>query len=144
MYADTLLQLERAHLLRLVIWAAASVLAGSAVLALVSARRPPSPLLLHFGAQTAVWGVAIAAWAAIWWHDLAMRDLAAATRLDRLLWLGLGLDIGAVAVGATMAVAGWRWGRRAGAVGAGVGILVQGLALAVLDAGLAATLRGLV
>jgi hypothetical protein len=144
LFADTLLQLERAHLLRLALWGATSILAGSAMLAVLSVRRVQSPLLFHFAVQTAVWGAAIAGWAAIGWHRLAIRDLAAATRLDRLLWLSTGLDVGAVAVGATLALAGWRLARRPGAIGAGVGIIVQGIALMVLDAGFAALLRGLV
>jgi hypothetical protein len=49
-----------------------------------------------------------------------------------------------VAVGATLAIAGWRLGRRPGAVGAGVAIIVQGIALLVFDAGFATLLRGLV
>lgn len=144
MFADTLLQLERAHLLRLAIWGATSILAGSAMLAMLSVRRVRSPLLFHFGVQTAAWGAAIAGRAAIGWHGLAMRDLAAATRLDRLLWLSTGLDAGVVAVGVTLALAGWRLARRPGGIGAGVGIIVQGIALLVFDAGFAGLLRGLV
>jgi hypothetical protein len=144
MFADTLLQLEREHLLRLALWGATGILAGSAMLAILSVRRVRAPLLFHFGLQTAVWGAAIAGRAAIGWHWLAMRDLIAATRLDRLLWLSTGLDAGVIAVGATLAIAGWRWARRWGAVGAGVAIIVQGIALLVFDAGFAALLRGLV
>ena len=114
------------------------------MLAMLSARRVRSPLLFHFGLQTAAWGVAIALRAAIGWHGLGMRDLVAATRLDRLLWLSTGLDAGVVAVGATLAIVGWWLARRPGAVGAGVAIIVQGLALLVFDAGFAALLRGLV
>jgi hypothetical protein len=65
-------------------------------------------------------------------RTLAIRDLQGAMRLDRLLWLNTGLDLGYVAVGATLAVAGWLIGRRLGAVGAGIGVVVQGAALLVL------------
>jgi hypothetical protein len=41
-------------------------------------------------------------------------------------------------VGAALALAGWRLGRRLGLVGAGVGVIVQGSALLVLDLVLAA------
>jgi hypothetical protein len=58
-------------------------------------------------------------------------------RLDRFVWLNIGLDAGYVAVGATLALLGWRFGRRLGLVGAGIGVIVQGLALTVLDLQLA-------
>ena len=41
-------------------------------------------------------------------------------------------------VGATLALCGWKFGRRLGLVGAGLGVIVQGLALAVLDLQLSA------
>ena len=56
MWADTLLGLERAHLLRLVLWGGTSVLVGSALLALLRVRGRRSSLLDHFGIQTALWG----------------------------------------------------------------------------------------
>jgi sulfite exporter TauE/SafE len=68
---------------------------------------------------------------------LAPRDLASATRLDRLLWLNVGLDAGYVLVGIVLAVVGWRLARALGPVGAGIAIVIQGLALSVLDLALA-------
>lgn len=137
MWADALLAAERAHLLRLLAWAALSVLAGTALLALAGARAArregASGLLRHFAIQTAAWGVVEGALAAFAWRGLALRDYAAASRLDRLLWLNLGLDAGYIGIGATLAVAGWTLGRRAAPVGAGIGILVQGCALLALD-----------
>jgi hypothetical protein len=135
MFADTLLALARAHLLRLGAWAIGSLLAGTLLLALVALRRAagPQPLVRHFGFQTAAWGavdLAIVLWA---WRGLAPRDYAGATGLDRFLWLNLGLDVGYVAVGVTLAIAGWTLGRRLGAVGAGLGVVVQGIALFLLD-----------
>ena len=133
MWSDTLLLAERAHLLRLLAWGAASVLAGSAIGALFAARRSGSPLLAHFAIQTAAWGAIDLILAGLAWRGLAMRDADGAARLDRLLWLNTGLDVGYVAVGVTLAVAGWTLGRRLGAVGAGLGVVVQGMALLVLD-----------
>jgi hypothetical protein len=146
MFADTLLAFERAHLLRLFAWGGACVLAGTLLLALVAARRAagPAPLLWHFGVQTAAWGavnLAIAAWA---WRGLALRDHTGARGLERVLWLNLGLDAGYVGVGVTLALTGWVVGRRLGAVGAGAGVSVQGVALCVLDWVLIAQLRGVV
>jgi hypothetical protein len=133
MWADTLLAAERAHLLRLVVWGGSSVLLGTALLAALRARGRRSPLLDMFALMTACWGavdVAIALWGL---RSLVVRDLAGATRLDRLLWLNVGLDVGYVLVGLTLLFVGWRVVRRAGMIGAGVGVIVQGLALAILD-----------
>ena len=134
MWSDSLLLAERAHLLRLLAWGAGSVLAGSAIAALRAARRARSPLLTHFAIQTAAWGAIDLLLAGLAWRGLEMRDVAGAARLDRLLWLNTGLDVGYVAVGVTLAVAGWTLGRRLGAVGAGLGVVVQGIALLALDA----------
>ncbi|MEJ7811784.1 MAG: hypothetical protein WKG32_15335 [Gemmatimonadaceae bacterium] len=141
MWSDSVLAAERAHLLRVLIWGAASVLAGTGVLALRAASRAPSPLLLHFGIQTAAWGAVCVAIAGFGWRGLADRDLSGVTRLLNILWLNVGLDAGYVGVGATLAIAGWTMGRRLGAVGAGVAIVVQGLALLALDARFVALLR---
>lgn len=134
MWADTLLLAERSHLMRLVAWGAASVLLGSAIVALLAVRRAHSPLLTHFAIQTAAWGAINLGLAALAWRGLAMRDAEGATRLDRILWLNTGLDVGYVAVGLTLAITGWVLGRRLGPVGAGLGIVIQGAALLVLDA----------
>jgi hypothetical protein len=133
MWADTLLLLERGHLQRLALWAAACVLSGSVLLAWLAVRRANAPLLKHFAIQTAAWGAvngAIAAWA---WRDLALRDFAGAQSLLNILWLNTGLDVGYAAVGCTMALLAWRWGSKPGVLGAGAAIVVQGLALALLD-----------
>ena len=133
MFADSFLALERAHLVRLGIWGAASVILGL-VLLLVGRRPVRSPLLFHFGLQTALWGAIDLAFAAAGWKGLALRDLQGATRVERFLWLNLGLDAGYVGIGATIAITAWLLGRRLGGVGAGVAIVVQGLALFLLDA----------
>lgn len=151
MWSDTLLVAERSHLLRLIAWGAGSVLAGTLLLVvlLVAARRAgsaggeASPLLLHFAVQTAAWGAIDLAIAAAAWRGLAMRDVDGATKLDRLLWLNAGLDVGYVAVGVTLAVAGCLLGRRLGAVGAGIGVVVQGAALLLLDAKFIAVMAAL-
>jgi hypothetical protein len=135
MFADTLLTLERTHLARLLVWALGSILSGTLLLALVALRSAagPLPLLRHFAVQTAAWGainLAIVLWAQ---RGLKLRDYAGARSLDRILWLNLGLDVGYIGVGVTLAVTGWVLGRRLGAVGAGIGIVVQGTVLFVLD-----------
>ncbi len=133
MWADTLLAAERAHYLRLLVWGGGSVLVGTALLAWLHRGRRRSSLLTHFGIQTIGWGAAELAFGALALATLSTRDLTAATRLDRLLWLNIGLDAGYVLVGATLAVVGWQLGRRLGMMGAGLGVIVQGIALALLD-----------
>ncbi|GLC24479.1 DUF6992 family protein [Roseisolibacter agri] len=135
MWSDTLLALERAHLLRVALWSGGSILAGSLLLALlaVRGRLAASALVKHFAIQTAAWGAVSLALVAAAWRGLALRDHAGATQLERVLWLNIGLDAGYVGVGATLAVTAWLLGRRLGGVGAGLGIVTQGLALLVLD-----------
>ena len=133
MWADTLLAAERAHLVRLLVWAGGSLLAGTALLAWLQIGRRRSALLEHFGLQTAGWGAAELAFAVAARASLAARDLAGATRLDRLLWLNIGLDGGYVLVGVTLVVTGWLMGRRLGLIGAGLAVVLQGVALALLE-----------
>jgi hypothetical protein len=132
MWADTLLAAERAHILRLLVWGAGSAVVGTALLAWLHAGRRRSALLEQFGIQTAAWGAAELVVGAIARAAVATRDLTGATRLDRLLWLDLGLDGGYVLVGLTLAVSGWALGRRLGMVGAGLAVVIQGVALALL------------
>ena len=138
MWSDTLEAAERAHLLRLLLWGGASLLIGTALLALLRVRRERSALLDQFGLQNAAWGAIELALALLRLRSLGVRDLAAATRLDRLLWLSIGLEAGVIAVGVTLMMLGWRVIRRPGLVGAGLGVIVQGAALSVIDLALAA------
>ena len=133
MWTDTLLAVERAHLLRLALWGAASLLIGTALVAVLRLGRPRSPLLKHFGIQTGAWGAVELGVALLLLRSLALRDLSGATRLDRRVWMNIGLDVGYVLVGITLVVIGWRAVRRFGLVGAGMAIVLQGAALAVLD-----------
>ena len=147
MYADTLLALERAHLLRLLAWGAACVLLGTLLLAALAARRgdsphADSPLLKHFAIQTAAWGAVDLALAARAWGGLRLRDYGGAAALARELSLFVGAEVGLIAAGVTIAVVGWLvgGGRRLAPVGVGLGVVVQAAALLVLDGALAARL----
>ena len=140
MWSDSLLRAEQLHLLRLLVWGGASVLAGSLLLLLARVRGRTSPLLHHFSLQTLAWGAITLALAGWTWRSLALRDHDGAVQLDRLVWLNVGLDAGYVAVGTTLALSGWLMGRRTGPVGAGIGIIVQGLALAFLELRFAAAI----
>lgn len=133
MWSDTLLELERAHLLRLLVWSAVSIVVGTALYAMLMIRRIGSPLLTHFAIQTSAWGLVNLAIASAGMMRLAERSHASATRLDRLLWFSVGLDVGIVLLGAILATIGWMLARRLGLVGSGIGVLVQGAALLALD-----------
>ncbi|MBP6772375.1 MAG: hypothetical protein KA154_05200 [Gemmatimonadaceae bacterium] len=133
MWADTLLSLERGHLIRLALWGGASVVLGTALLTFLVWRRTHAPLLRHFAMQTLAWGavdLALCAWAQ---RGLHLRDFAGAQSLVSFLWLNTGLDVGYVMVGATLALTCWKLGPRPGGIGAGTAIIVQGLALLLLD-----------
>src|SRR4249920_1531789 len=112
MWADTLLVAERAHLLRLALWGGANLLIGTVVVAMLRVRRVRSPLLDHFGIQTAAWGAVELSLALLGQRSLSLRDLAGATRLDRMLWLNIGLDVGYILVGLSLAIIGWKALRR--------------------------------
>lgn len=133
MWADTLAVAERAFALSLLVWGMVSILTGSVLMAWLAAGRRASALLEHFAIQTAIWGALSAGIALVLLKTATNRDLAGATRLDRMLWLNIGLDAGYVFAGAILIITGWKFGKRLGAVGAGMAIVVQGLALAILD-----------
>jgi hypothetical protein len=109
------------------------LLIGSALLGLMRFRGHRSALLDHFGIQTMAWGAIDLALALTGLRRLELRDLTGATRLDRFLWLNIGLDVGYVLVGVTLLVLGWQLARRMGLIGAGLAVIVQGSALALLD-----------
>lgn len=133
MWADTFLQAEQQHLLRLLLWSGLSIVAATAVAVLLVARNVRSALLKHFAVQTGVWGVAIGLIATVEWRSLHLRDLSGMTRVERVLWLSLGLDIGFVAIGIAVALTAWLLARRMAFIGAGTAIIVQGMALLVID-----------
>ncbi len=140
MFADTLLRAEQMHLFRLLVWGGASVIAGTIVFVAVAWQRPATTLLRQFGVQMTAWGGLELAYAAIAWNGLGLRDVSGATTLDRLLWFNLGLDVGMVIIGIAFSIAGWQMGRRLGLVGAGIGVMLQGAALFLINAGLVAVI----
>jgi hypothetical protein len=133
MWADTLFAIERGHLLRLGVWAGLSILVGALILVLLRSRKLPAPFLRHFGIQMLAWGAVDLALVAWGWKGLAYRDYAASLQLQKFLWLNVGLDAGYMGIGITLALTGWLVGQKLGALGAGVGVIVQGFALFVLD-----------
>lgn len=133
MFADTLFELEKGHLLRLGLWAAASVVCGIVILLMLHLRKSNAPFLRHFAIQMAAWGAVDLALVAWGWKGLTLRDYAGSVQLNQFLWLNVGLDAGYVAVGITLALAGGMLAKRMGLLGAGIGVVVQGFVLFVLD-----------
>jgi hypothetical protein len=80
-----------------------------------------------------VWGVVIGTIAGVEWQRLQLRDVSGLARLERLLWMNIGMDVGFVGIGVVLGASGRILSRNFAAVGAGVGIIVQGLALLLID-----------
>jgi hypothetical protein len=141
MWADTLFAAERQHVLSLGIWAVAAMLIGGSVYALfVRPRQDASPLLHSFALQLAAIGTLVLLLAVYRWGGLRMRDIAAATQLERATWFGAGLEMGLALAGVMLAAAGWWISRRLALVGAGVALATHAAALLVLDLRLLAVL----
>jgi Family of unknown function (DUF6992) len=138
MFADTLLHAEQMHMFRLLVWGGASIIVGTLAFVGMAWRGLTTALLRQFAMQMIGWGVVEVVYVVATWHGLALRDVSGATRLDRLLWFNLGLNAGAVGIGGAIALAGWFQGRRLGALGAGLGVIVQSTALFVINAKLVA------
>ena len=144
MWSDTLLAAERSHLIRIAVWAFTSAVLGTAFVAILALRRANAPIVSWFAIQTLAWGSLELIVTAARWSALSMRDVSAATRLDRLTWLGIGIDVGIIGAGMTAAILAWRLSRNLRVFGGGLGVVVQGLGLLVLDLTFASILARLV
>ena len=140
MWADTLLAAERAFLLRFIIWGASCAALGLAILAVGAVRRRRTPMLDQFAIQTATWGSVAFAIALAGWWQAGLRDHAGAAHLARLVQGMLAVDAGMIGGGLALWFRGWRRSRD-GTLGAGVGLLVQGIACLALHASFAVFLR---
>jgi len=144
MWSDTLLAAERSHLIRIAIWAFTSAALGTAFVTIIAVRRVSAPIVSWFAVQTLAWGSLELIVTAARWSALSMRDVSAATRLDRLTWFGIGIDVGIIGAGMTAALLAWKFTRNLRAFGGGLGVVVQGLGLLVLDLTFASILARLV
>jgi len=136
-WADSFLHAEQQHVLLLLVWSGLSVLAGTATALLLVARHRASVLLMSFAKQLVLWGLVIAVAVVLERHGIRLRDVASATRVERLLWMRIGFDIGIVGMGTMLTIAGRRLARSQGAIGAGIAIALHGMALFIVDAQLA-------
>lgn len=133
MWADTFLGIEQQHAFSLLFWGASTVLCATIVAATLAAQNRESAFLAHFATQLAVWGILAIIAGAIEWHGIHLRTVDSATTVEHLMWLRTGLDIGVVGIGASLAAAGRILGRHAGVSGAGIAMIVHGLALFAID-----------
>lgn len=108
-------------------WAAASVVAGSAL-----AARPQTR---GFGRQTAAWGAVDGVIAYVGVRGRARRGPTDPVRLRRVLLANAAADVGYLAAGVAVLRRRPRWR------GDAVAVLVQGAFLLVLDAAAASALR---
>jgi hypothetical protein len=131
--SDKLYALERAHLLQLGMWSGASLVLGAILLLLLRARRTHAPLLTHFALQMTLWGLGELILVAFWWQNLSARDFTGALRLAGFLRLAAATELACLALGATLAAAGWALTRQPAALGAGTAVVVQCAALLVLN-----------
>ena len=139
MWSDTLQQAERLHLLRLCVWGGLATLAGTALVVLAYTRAARPALVRRFGMICGTLGLVELIAGLFAYRNVPLRDIGGATRLDRVAWLQLGLFIGLMAVGVTLALAS-RVMKVASAeypaaslAGAGVALVLHGLALATLE-----------
>ena len=137
------------HLARLAGWGAASVVGGAAVAAVGQATA--DPVLRGIGTQSAAWGainLAICGGAALFPAQQSgdrAQAFADEDALGDLLWLNLGLDVGYVMAGGALVLTSLLLPARATtplgpleasaeARGHGIGVMLQGAGLFVLDA----------
>lgn len=139
MLAAALVDARQSHLWRVVGWGGASLLAGLGLIAGTTASAQPG--WRGFGTQAAAWGainLGIVAWAFAAGPDMPAVGLANAFAAEdaygNILLVNLGLNVGYMAVGTALAiVAGLGVAHPQAVRGHGVGVLVQGLGLLVLD-----------
>ncbi len=138
-WADSLLGLERLYFLKLMLWGATSVVAGTVICALTAVKGRSAPMLRALALSLAVLGVAELGAALALRAGTGLRDLESATTLDRALWLVSGLVLGwaVVAFLAALRAARRRPAPDARAAGLGMGVGLHGVAIAILTLQLA-------
>ena len=120
-------------MLTLLLWGGSSVVCATIIAIMLAGQRRVSPLLAQFATQLAIWGLLAAIVAGIEWHGIHLRDVASATRVERLTWLRVGFDAGIIGMGIILTAAGRLLARSPRANGAGMAIIVHGLALFAID-----------
>lgn len=141
MWSDIILHGERLYVLRLLLWAAISTIAGTGLSILSVAYSRGSAMIRRFAFVCAVLGTMELMLGAVEYQGLALRDLGGATRLERLAWFQAGLYLGMAAAGITMSGVARTVASRTGSapeialpsIGAGIAVALHGLALGTLE-----------
>ena len=141
MWSDFVQHAEQLHYIRLAIWGALSTLAGTLLFVVAHVRGSGTALIRRFGAVCGVCGAIELLIAVILYRDVPLRDLSAATRLDRLAWLQLGLYVGLAGIGVAGALVSFAVRppaeesreRTLAVIGGGAAIALHGIALATLE-----------
>jgi hypothetical protein len=139
-WADSILALERLFFLKLAVWGALSVVAGSALLALAR-RETTSAALSSLSLVLVIGGTLEVAIALVCRQGVRLRDLGAATSLDRMLWFVAGIAVGWTSAALFAAMrARARLPASAASVGSAIGLALHGVAIAFLTTQLARAL----
>jgi hypothetical protein len=132
-WADSLLALERLFFLKLAVWGALSVIVGTGLLALARRDGQRSSLLSSLALTLITAGSIELIAALLCRHGARLRDLGAATSLDRALWMVAGIALGwtsaAVLIGARSRS---RMPAASAIMGMATAIAVHGAAIAIL------------
>lgn len=134
-----LVEAREAHLWRVAGWGGASLLAGLGLIAGTSGSTHPG--WRGFGIQAAAWGainLGIVGWAFASGFDAPATGLGSALAAEdawgNILLVNVGLNVGYMLVGGGLAIAAGHGMAHPDAVrGHGLGVVVQGLGLLVLD-----------
>jgi hypothetical protein len=130
-WADSVLALERLFFLKLAVWGALSVIAGTGLFALARRGSRESPLLSSLAVNLTVVGAIELVAALLCRHGARLRDLTTATSLDRTLWMVAGIALGWASAALLVAVR-LRMPAAAPTVGAATAIALHGVAIAIL------------
>lgn len=133
MWSPALYAVERAHLLQLLVWGAASFVLGTAVYAVLRLRRDRAPLATSFAIMMALCGAAESCFVFVRWRGLTERDYAGALRLTMHVRLAIISELWLVAGATVLLWAGVALLKRLDLLGIATAVAAHGGVLFVLD-----------
>lgn len=133
MWSPALYGVERAHLLQLLLWSAASLVMGAVVIAALRMRRERAPLAMWFAIGMALCGAAESCFALLRWRGLSERDYVGALRLTTHVHLAMIAELWLVAGASVLLWAGLTLLKRLDLMGVASALAAHGGVLFVLD-----------
>lgn len=124
---------ERAHLLQLAIWGAASFFVGALVISALLIKRDRAPLAMWFAGAMALCGAVESCFALANRHGLAERDYSGALRLTTHIRLAMIAEIWLVAGASVLLWAALTLIKRLDLAGVAAALAAHGGVLFVLD-----------